>query len=686
MDLNHNNLTGEIPGDFGRLSELRALLLQNNRLTGNIPPELGGLKKLQLLYLSDNELSGPIPPGFAALSELVSLQVSGNALTGCTPWLLASRVQLEITHDGLFSCAPSVEEGGGFSIESSKLLEDDAQTIVAVSDAVNGRTLLDGSTLTYTHDGSETTSDSFAITVADGIDAFTVTLAVTVTPVNDPPIGVPDTLSVDEGGAVATDVSVLLENDSDAENHALVLTSVSDAGNGSVFLDGTTIVYEHDGSETTEGSFSYDVSDGAVTVKATVVINVNSVNDPPVAVADSVAVNEGESITMASATLLSNDSDAENDELFITGVSKVVNGSVFLDGAALVFRHDGSETTEGGFSYTVSDGMDSDDAIVTIAVSLVNDPPIAGGDTAVVDEGGTITLEVSDLLNNDTDAEGDVLTIVAVGNALNGVVSLDGTTIVYEHDGSETSTDQFSYDVSDGAVTVKATVEIDVNSVNDPPVAVADAVAVNEGESITMVSATLLSNDSDAENDELFITGVSNVVNGSVFLDGAALVFRHDGSETTEGGFSYTVSDGMDSDDAIVTIAVSLVNDPPIAGGDTAVVDEGATITLEVSDLLNNDTDAEGDGLTIVAVGNALNGVVSLDGTTIVYEHDGSETTEGSFSYTVDDGTDTSTAMVTVNVVPKSDLPLVLLISLALGGLVVVVVVLVVMRIRRSGR
>ena len=65
------------------------------------------------------------------------------------------------------------------------------------------------------------------------------------------------------------------------------------------------------------------------------------------------------------------------------------------------------------------------------------------------------------------------------------------------------------------------------------------------------------------------------------------------------------------------------------------------------SALLDNDTDAEDDPLSIVAVGDAVNGTVSLDGTTIIYEHDGSETTTGSLSYSVSDGTDTVTAMVT---------------------------------------
>ena len=87
----------------------------------------------------------------------------------------------------------------------------------------------------------------------------------------------------------------------------------------------------------------------------------------------------------------------------------------------------------------------------------------------------------------------------------------------------------------------------------------------------------------------------------------------------------------------------------------------------EWSQLLANDSDVERDVLSITAVGDATNGVVTLDGNTITYAHDGSETTTGSYTYTVTDGTDTATALVTITVAPVTDPPVLLLIAVALG-------------------
>ena len=658
MDLGHNDLTGVIPREFGILSSLQFLGLENNRLTGSIPAELGDLPQLQSLRLNDNQLTGPIPAELTALPKLVQLNIAGNELTGCLPWHLTQKLILDISHDGLRTCLPPVAEGGMFSIEASLLVDDDTLMIVAVGDAANGTVFLEGTTVNYEHDGSETTTDSFPYIVSDGTNTATNTAEITVTPVNDPPLGIRDKAAVDEGITLYIEAPALLYNDTDAENDTLSITAVGDAVNGTVSLDGTTIVYAHDGSEATSGSFSYTVSDGGDTASTAVEITVTSVNDPPAAVADTAAVDEGDTLPMEASALLDNDTDAENDTLSITAVGDAVNGTVSLDGTAIIYAHDGSETTTGSFSYTVSDGADTDTTTVTITVAPVNDPPVAVADTAAVDEGDTFSMEASALLDNDTDAENNTLSIIAVGDTLNGNVFLDGTTIIYEHDGSETITGSFTYTVTDGTDVDTTKVDITVAPVNDPPVAATDTAGVDEGGTLSLEASDLSDNDSDVENDALSITAVGDAVNGTVSLDGTTIIYAHDGSETTIGRFSYTVTDGTDVDTTEVEIIVAPVNDPPVAVADKAAVDEGETVYVEAPALLYNDTDGEDDTLSIIAVGDALNGKVSLDGTTIIYAHDGSETTIGRFSYTVTDGTNVDTIDVEIIVAPVNDPPI----------------------------
>ena len=547
--------------------------------------------------------------------------------------------------------AATVLEGG--SVVVSVLVNDSdpdqgSLSVIAVTQGANGSVTSAGSTVTYNHNGSETTSDSFSYTVSDGKGGSdTATVTITVTPVNDSPVAQNDAATVTRGASVVVGV---LANDSDPEADTLGITSVTQGANGSVTNNGTSVTYNHNGSQTTSDAFSYTISDGkGGTDTATVTISVTFTNSPPIAQNDAITVAEGGLIVVAA---LANDSDPDGDSLTITAVTQGARGTVTNNSTNLTYNHNGSETTSDSFSYTVSDGKGgTDTATVSITVTPVNDAPVAQNDSATVVEAGSVVVSV---LVNDSDPEADTLTIISVTQGANGAVTTGGGNVTYTHNGSETTSDSFTYTISDGnGGSDTATVSITVIPVNDPPVAQNDAATVLEGSSVVV---SVLANDSDPDQGSLSVIAVTQGANGSVTSAGSTVTYNHNGSETTTDTFTYTVSDGKGgTDTATVSITVTPVNDAPVAQNDTATVVEGSALIVSV---LANDSDAELDTLTITSVTQGANGTVTTGGSAITYAHNGSETTSDSFTYTVSDGKGGSdTATVSITVIPVNDPP-----------------------------
>ena len=107
-----------------------------------------------------------------------------------------------------------------------------------------------------------------------------------------------------------------------------------------------------------------------------------------------------------------------------------------MDGVAILYAQDCSEMITDSFTYTVSDAS----GLVTVDVTSVNAPPTATSDTATVGEGTALSVAVLPLLSNDTDPEDDTLEVSEVGVTGDGTISLEGCTITYEYDGTETTT------------------------------------------------------------------------------------------------------------------------------------------------------------------------------------------------------------------------------------------------------
>lgn len=108
VDLNSNNLTGQLPGALGDLTALTVLDFHINALTGEIPAELGRLTNLTLLVFASNQLSDGLPPEIGNLSLLSTLRVRNNpSLSGPLPRSLTSLGMLDtFQFDSTNLCAP----------------------------------------------------------------------------------------------------------------------------------------------------------------------------------------------------------------------------------------------------------------------------------------------------------------------------------------------------------------------------------------------------------------------------------------------------------------------------------------------------------------------------------------------------------------------------------------------------
>jgi uncharacterized delta-60 repeat protein len=266
--------------------------------------------------------------------------------------------------------------------------------------------------------------------------------------------------------------------------------------------------------------------------------------------------------------------------------------------------------------------------------------PMAQDDATNLAEGGTASIDV---VANDEDIDGDLdpSSVTVTVLPTHGTVEVDATgTATYVNDGGDTAADSFAYVVADshGNTSNVATVSITVSPVSDPPVAVDDAAAVDEG---GMVVIDLLANDIDDDGlDPTSIRIASSAASGTVSLPGdGTAVYTHDGSETSADVFQYQVRDlsGIFSNVATVTVDVALVEEPPVAVDDFATLVAGAAVQVDVA---ANDDDPEGQldlgSISIVSPPSVGTAVANADGT-VTYTHGGGPVVEDELTYTIAD-------------------------------------------------
>lgn len=381
---------------------------------------------------------------------------------------------------------------------------------------------------------------------------------------------------------------------------------------------------------------------------------------PSVLGADTVSVNEGQSVT---GNVLANDSDADGPLLV---ASYVLDGARHLAGVGATVSTLGSFSlqTDGSFSFSPAKPFPVAEAKVAYTTQTgavaeltltVNRTPQAVDDNQTGNENTVLSISV---LANDTDPDGDTLSVSSFTQGVHGLVSPDGVgQLRYTPQANFHGSDSFTYTISDGkGLAATATVHVTLSIVNSAPVA--PGLSLHTPVDVPVNSSVIAT---DADGDSLSYSITTPPSNGTSVLNMATGNFTYTPSSgySGEDSFVVTVSDGLGGSVA-ATVSLWVGNRAPVAGDDFYTIAEDSTLSIPfpLTSLLSNDTDPDGDVLSVYAVGGPVNGSFSIVGGNLIFTPPANFFGQASFSYNVTDSHfATATATVHITVLPVNDAP-----------------------------
>ncbi|HHF2959526.1 TPA: tandem-95 repeat protein, partial [Vibrio diabolicus] len=511
---------------------------------------------------------------------------------------------------------------------------------------------------TYTPNDNYHGTDSFTYIVTSGGVSESTTVNVDVTPVNDAPVAKDDTAVTDEDTPVTIDV---LPNDTDIDGDTLSIQSASvPEAQGKVEIVDGKLVFTPAENFHGDAEITYTITDGALTDQAKVTVTVNPVNDAPTIKVDAVESITEDAVNTDTvvATLEVADTDTPEDQLTVS-LENNSNGYFVLAGNEVKLTQAGVDAVNNDelnlkdltISASVSDGVnptasDSD----SLVVNRVNDAPIvesAVADQVLSEDFATYTIDLNDAFK-DSDS---VLSFSVAGNS-NVLVSIENGIATISPTADWNGSEALTFTATDpSGESVSQTVNFTVAPVAD---IVADKATVVED---TATIIKVLGNDTFEGNDKVVSLDTNNgPANGTVSVnpDGSVTYTPNDNYHGTD-SFTYIVTSGGVSEFTTVNVDVTPVNDAPVATNDNAVTDEDTLVTIDV---LPNDTDIDGDKLSIESASVPKEqGTVEVEDGKLVFTPAENFNGDAEITYIITDGQLTDEAKVTVTVNPVNDAP-----------------------------
>lgn len=504
-----------------------------------------------------------------------------------------------------------------------------------------------GYTITDGHPG---VSDSAVINlVIEPVDA----------PENRPPTVVTDILNTRLNQPASTNV---LRNDVDPDGDSLTLIGVApqeaDGPTGTITFEPTgQVVFNPDPAADQELIVLDYIVQDEYGAQSTGTINVNvrleESNSEPDARNDSLAATVGRAVT---GQVLTNDSDPDDDPLFIATEPSLDQAPEGPDGAYGLSALDVTLTPDGEFSfvppvagtylftYAASDGEESNDATIRVDATDApeNRPPVPVRDNASIPAGRSGAVFP---LQNDGDPDGDVVSLIDFTPTDDlDVEVIDGSQMLITPRADAPPVVTFRYRVSDGIVTEPVTGIVVVSVLgpterNQAPVTKFDVVEARPGGTINV---PVTANDFDPEGTALTVTATSAAGSGQTAIgaDGQSIDVTVDPTARASFTATYDVTDA-DGGTSSATVRVRIVpadqdNRAPIARVDTGRARAGIALTLDVT---ANDNDPDGDTVYVESINTQpAKGRVELgDDDVITFLPSASASGPDQFTYTLVD-------------------------------------------------
>ncbi|HAV1426813.1 TPA: tandem-95 repeat protein, partial [Vibrio parahaemolyticus] len=587
--------------------------------------------------------------------NLKDLTISASVSDGVNPTasdsdsLIVNRVNDAPTVENAIADQELSEDFASYTIDLNDAFKDsDSALNFSVSGNSNVLVSIENgiATISPTADWNGSETLTFTATDPSG-ESISQTVNFTVAPVADI---VADKATVVED--TPTIIKVLGNDTFEGDGKVVSLDTNNGPANGMVSVnpDGS-VTYTPNDNYVGKDTFTYVVTSGGVSESTTVTVNVTPVNDAPVAKDDIATTQEDTAVTI---DVLSNDTDVDGDKLSIQSATvPEAQGKVEIVDGKLVFTPAENFNGHAEITYTVTDGALTDQATVKVTVNAVNDTPVVESniaDQALAEDFTPYTIDLNTAFSDVDNVDGE-LTFSVSGNSniqvaiVNGIATITPTA---DWNGSETLT--FTATDPSGE-SVSQTVDFTVAPVVDIE---ADSTNVVED---TPTIINVLGNDTFEGKDKVVSLDAENgPKNGTVTVNNDGTVtYTPDDNYVGKDTFTYVVTSGGVSESTTVTVNVTPVNDAPVAKDDIATTQEDTAVTIDV---LSNDTDVDGDKLSIqsATVPEAQGKVEIVDGK-LVFTPAENFNGQAEITYTVTDGQLTDEAKVTVTVNPVNDAP-----------------------------